>query len=53
MPAKSKAQLRLMYAVKEGKAKLDAPGLTKAKAEEFIEATPSPKKLPEKKKPKK
>lgn len=33
MPAKSKAQMRFMYAVAEGTVK--APGLSKEKAEEF------------------
>lgn len=53
MPAKSKAQLRLMYAVKEGKAKLNTPGLSKKEASEFIEATSKPSKLPERTKKKK
>lgn len=35
MPAKSRSQLRFMYAVEEGSVK--APGLSKEKAHEFTE----------------
>lgn len=44
MPAKSKAQYRLMQAVAQGDVKL--PGLTKEKAAEFV-AGQSPRGLPE------
>lgn len=45
MPAKSKAQFRLMQAAAHGSAKLH--GMTKEKAAEYV-AGQSPKKLPEK-----
>lgn len=45
MPAKSKAQARFMRAVESGSIK--APGLSKAKAAEFVEGVPT-KNLPEK-----
>ena len=46
MPAKSKAQLRFMWAVLKGAIK--KKGLSKEKAKEFIDKTGSSKKLPEK-----
>ena len=49
MPVKSKAQARFMRAVASGKVK--KPGLTKAKALEFVSGQPT-KKLPEKVSPK-
>lgn len=45
MPAKSKAQLRLAYAVLEGKSK----AMPKAVAREITEATKSAKRLPARK----
>lgn len=51
MPAKSKAQLRFMGAVASGKVK--KPGLSKKKASEFLHATSSTSRLPEKVKRKK
>ena len=50
MPAKSKAQLRYAYAVKEGAVKADKK--TKEWAEEVTSKTETTKGLPEKKKPK-
>lgn len=49
-PAKSKSQYRLMKAVENGNVKL--PGLSKEQAKEYTSGQ-SPKKLPEKKSPKK
>jgi hypothetical protein len=46
MPATSKAQLRAMYAAKEGKSTL---GIPKSVGEDFTSATKSTKGLPEKK----
>lgn len=46
-PARSKAQLRFMAAVASGKVK--KPGLSKAKAAEFVHATKNAKSLPNKK----
>jgi hypothetical protein len=46
MPAKSKAQFRLMQAVAHGSANL--PGMSKEKAAEYVSGQ-SPKGLPEKK----
>ncbi len=46
MPTRSKAQWRLMQAIAHGKAK-EGKGLSKEKAQEFIDATPNYKKLPE------
>jgi len=46
MPAKSRAQFRLMQAVAHGKARKGGP--TKAQAKEFVEKTGSYKSLPEK-----
>jgi hypothetical protein len=51
MPVESKAQLRFMAAVASGSIKKS--GLSKAKAAEFISATPKGKKLPARKKVKK
>lgn len=45
MPAKSKAQLRFMQKVAAGEIK--APGLSKAKAAEFVASTKDASKLPE------
>jgi hypothetical protein len=45
MPAKSKAQLRLAYAVLEGKSK----AMPKSVAREIAEATKSTKRLPSRK----
>ena len=50
MPAKSRAQFRLLQALLHGKVKDKPEGLTKEKAKEFVDATPSYKNLPEKKK---
>lgn len=46
MPAKSKAQLRMMRAIADGRMKAP-PGLSRAEAREFVEKTRNPKKLPE------
>lgn len=46
MPAKSRAQYRLMQAAAHGKARKGGP--SKAQAKEFVEATKSYKALPEK-----
>ena len=46
MPAKSRSQLRYMYAVASGKVK--SKSLTKAQAQEFIDKTKNVKKLPNK-----
>lgn len=51
MPAKSKQQLKFMAAVASGSIK--KPGLSKAKASEFVSATPSYKSLPNKSRKKK
>lgn len=48
MPAASKKQFRFMAAVASGSIK--KPGLSKAKASEFVTATPSYKSLPKKSK---
>ena len=48
MPAKSKAQLRFMAGVASGSIK--KPGLSKAKAAEFVHATSNAKSLPNRKK---
>lgn len=45
MPVKSKAQMRFMGAVASGS--LRKPGLSSAKAKEFLVATGKKKKLPE------
>lgn len=50
MPAKSKAQFRYLQALLHGNVKNKPEGLTKKVAKEFIDATPSYKALPEKKK---
>lgn len=44
MPAKSKQQLKFMAGVASGSIK--KPGLSKAKAKEFVDATPNTKSLP-------
>lgn len=51
MPAMSKRQFRFMAMVAHNKDKMKNPpeGLSSAKAEEFVHATPSYKALPEKK----
>ena len=46
MPAKSKQQLKFMAAVASGSIK--KPGLSKAKASEFVHATGNAKSLPRK-----
>ena len=46
MPVKSLAQLNFMRAVVSGKRK--APGLSKEKAQEFIDSTKTTKNLPKK-----
>ena len=51
MPVTSKAQWRFMEAVAHGDVK--KKGLSKAKAEEFLKATPSYRDLPKKSKGKK
>ncbi len=45
MPATSRAQLRAMFAAKEGKSTL---GIPKSVGADFVAATPSAKGLPEK-----
>jgi hypothetical protein len=45
MPAESKAQLRAMFAAKAGKSTL---GIPQSVGADFVAATPSAKKLPEK-----
>lgn len=45
MPAKSKAQFRLMAAAAAGK----VPGIKRSVGREFVQATPSYKSLPKKK----
>lgn len=45
MPARSKAQLKAMYAAKAGKSTL---GIPKSVGADFVAATPSAKGLPEK-----
>lgn len=53
MPAKSKAQFRLMQAMLHGsKPKGGKKGPSKKVAQEYISATPSPGKLPERVAPK-
>lgn len=47
MPARSKRQFRAMQAAKHGHSTL---GIPKDVGAEFVEATPNPKKLPERKK---
>lgn len=47
MPAKSKAQFRLMQAVEHNPKLAKKTGISKGVAEDFIAATPSAKKLPE------
>ena len=47
MPARSKAQARLMYAVASGKAKKKPKGLSKKEAKEFVKGI-NYKNLPEK-----
>jgi len=51
MPAKSKAQFRFMQMIAHNpeKAKKAAPGLSSSEAQEYVDATPSYKNLPEKK----
>lgn len=49
MPAQSKAQFRFMQALVHGGLKDKPEGLSKGKAQEFIDKTPSYKELPEKK----
>jgi len=53
MPAKSKAQARLMEAVAHGWKKPGGGGPSVSVAKEFAAATPSTKGLPERKSPKK
>lgn len=48
MPVKSKAQMRLMYAVASGKAKKKPKSLSKKEAKEMISATENKSALPEK-----
>jgi hypothetical protein len=50
MPAKSKAQFRLMQSAANNPAVAKKTGISKGVASEFISATKSPKKLPERKK---
>jgi len=50
MPVKSKAQFRLMQAAANNPAVAKKTGISKSVASEFISATKSPKKLPERKK---
>lgn len=45
MPAKSKAQLRAMYAAANGKSAL---GIPKSVGQEYVAATPKKKRLPSK-----
>lgn len=47
MPAKSKAQFRLMQAVAHNPAIAKKTGISKSVGEEFVSATKAPKKLPE------
>lgn len=47
MPVKSKAQLRLLEALIHGSLRNPPPGLTKQKAQEFINKTPNFKTLPD------
>ena len=48
MPVKSKAQMRLMYAVASGKAKKKPKSLSKKEAKEMLSATENKSALPEK-----
>lgn len=48
MPVKSKAQMRLMYAVASGKAKKKPKGLSKAEAKDMLAKTENKSALPEK-----
>lgn len=48
MPVKSKAQMRLMYAVASGKAKKKLKSLSKKEAKEMLSATENKSALPEK-----
>ena len=50
MPLKSKSQFRFIQAALHGGLKNPPKGLSKDKAQEMIDETPSYKKLPEKKK---
>ena len=47
MPAKSKAQFRLMQAVAHNPSIAKKTGISKSVGEEFVSATKAPKKLPE------
>jgi hypothetical protein len=48
MPVKSKAQMRLMFAVASGKAKKKPKSLSKKEAKEMLSATENKSALPEK-----
>lgn len=48
MPVKSKAQMRLMYAVASGKTKKKPKSLSKKEAKEMLSATENKSALPEK-----
>ena len=48
MPVKSKAQMRLMFAVASGKAKKKPKGLSKKEAKDMLAATENKSALPEK-----
>lgn len=48
MPVKSKAQMRLMFAVASGKAKKKPKSLSKKEAKEMLSATKNKSALPEK-----
>ncbi len=49
MPAKSKAQFRMMEAIAHGAKPKSGKGPSKAVAQEYVTATKSPKSLPERK----